>query len=309
MAVGVPETEVFAAADRVLARGERPTVERVRAELGRGSPARVGQLLDTWWEALAQRLAGETRLPALPAEVAQAFKTVWNFAAAQGQAVADAAITEAQASLTQQRTALAEAAGRQQAEMAAAFAAREEAERLRLAAEGHLADLQDLVRQTAGQNLDLTQQRDTLQRQHDVAVEFVAALRRQLSEREAASAAARDQHDAHVRAVENRAHAEVDRAREETKGLRTQLGRLEHDRVEFERRATKQRDETLTALRAAEREAASATARAQALEQQLIRLGHPKAAGVRKAKAPQQTSTPPPPRRSTPGKRATPKEK
>ena len=33
MAVGVPETEVFAAADRVLARGERPTVERVRAEL------------------------------------------------------------------------------------------------------------------------------------------------------------------------------------------------------------------------------------------------------------------------------------
>lgn len=31
MPVGVPEDEVFAAADRVLARGERPTVERVRA--------------------------------------------------------------------------------------------------------------------------------------------------------------------------------------------------------------------------------------------------------------------------------------
>lgn len=63
MPVGVPETEVFAAADRVLARGERPTVERVRGELGRGSPARVGQLLDNWWEALAKRLAGHAISP------------------------------------------------------------------------------------------------------------------------------------------------------------------------------------------------------------------------------------------------------
>ncbi len=77
MAAGVPETDVFAAADAVLARGERPTVERVRLELGRGSPARVGALLDQWWALLAQRLRGETRLPALPAEVSQAFVAVW----------------------------------------------------------------------------------------------------------------------------------------------------------------------------------------------------------------------------------------
>jgi hypothetical protein len=54
MAVGVPETDVFAAADAVLACGERPTVERVRLELGR-SPARVGGLLDQWWARLAER--------------------------------------------------------------------------------------------------------------------------------------------------------------------------------------------------------------------------------------------------------------
>jgi hypothetical protein len=35
MAVGMPEDEVFAAADAVLARGELPTVKRVRLELGR----------------------------------------------------------------------------------------------------------------------------------------------------------------------------------------------------------------------------------------------------------------------------------
>nr|WP_329030947.1 DNA-binding protein [Pseudomonas aeruginosa] len=89
MAVGVPEQEVFAAADAVLERGERPTVERVRLELGRGSPARVGALLDQWWEQLAQRLRGETRLPGLPREVAQAFIEVWQQATTLAQSVAE----------------------------------------------------------------------------------------------------------------------------------------------------------------------------------------------------------------------------
>lgn len=89
MAVGVPESEVFAAADAVLARGERPTVERVRLELGRGSPARVGALLDQWWEQLAGRLRGETRLPGLPAEVAQAFVAIWQQATTLAQGVVE----------------------------------------------------------------------------------------------------------------------------------------------------------------------------------------------------------------------------
>lgn len=54
MAVGGPEHEVYAATDAVLARGERPKVER-----GRGSPARVGGLLDQWWARLTERLNGE----------------------------------------------------------------------------------------------------------------------------------------------------------------------------------------------------------------------------------------------------------
>ncbi len=92
MAVGVPENDVFAAADAVLARGERPTVERVRQELGRGSPARVGALLDQWWEQLAARLRGETRLPGLPAEVAQAFMAIWQQATTLAQGVAEQAL-------------------------------------------------------------------------------------------------------------------------------------------------------------------------------------------------------------------------
>jgi hypothetical protein len=94
MAVGVPEHEVFAAADAVLARGERPTVERVRLELGRGSPARVGGLLDEWWGRLAQRLRGETRLPSLPVEVSQAFVVVWQQAIHLAQGAAEQTLAE-----------------------------------------------------------------------------------------------------------------------------------------------------------------------------------------------------------------------
>jgi len=94
MAVGVPENDVFAAADAVLARGERPTVERVRLELGRGSPARAGGLLDQWWARLAERLNGETRLPALPGEVSQAFVTVWQQAIHLAQGVAEQALAK-----------------------------------------------------------------------------------------------------------------------------------------------------------------------------------------------------------------------
>ena len=94
MAVGVPENEVFAAADAVLARGERPTVERVRLELGRGSPARAGGLLDQLWRRLSERLSGETRLPALPSEVSQAFVTEWQQAIHLAQGVAEQALAE-----------------------------------------------------------------------------------------------------------------------------------------------------------------------------------------------------------------------
>lgn len=63
MGVGVPETDVFAAADRVLARGERPTVERVRIELGRGSPARVGQTRTPYMHLRAARNWRRTLMP------------------------------------------------------------------------------------------------------------------------------------------------------------------------------------------------------------------------------------------------------
>jgi hypothetical protein len=87
----------------VLARSERPTVERVRLELGRGSPARVGGFLDQWWTRLAERLSGETRQPALPKEVSQAFVAVWQQAIHLAQGVAEQAQAEQRQVLATER--------------------------------------------------------------------------------------------------------------------------------------------------------------------------------------------------------------
>ena len=164
MAVGVPEHDVFAAADVVLARGERPTVERVRLELGRGSPARVGGLLDQWWARLAERLSGETRLPTLPAEVSQAFVAVWQQAIHLAQGVAEQALSEQRQVLAaeRERVAAVEDQARQDAALARQHAMAAQA--AQQVSEIRLADLELLLEQRATQIQELQQQRDSQDR-------------------------------------------------------------------------------------------------------------------------------------------------
>ena len=66
MAKGITETDVHTAADEIVAAGERPTVERIRAHLGTGSPNTVTRWLDTWWKQLGERLQKQQAHRALP---------------------------------------------------------------------------------------------------------------------------------------------------------------------------------------------------------------------------------------------------
>lgn len=56
MSRGITESDVHTAADELVARGERPTVQRIRAHLGAGSPNAVTRWLETWWNKLAAHL-------------------------------------------------------------------------------------------------------------------------------------------------------------------------------------------------------------------------------------------------------------
>ncbi len=75
---GVTSRDVEVAADALLRLGERPTIERVRERIGRGSPNTINPALDAWWRRLGARLdAGPAALHRLPESVAHVAEALW----------------------------------------------------------------------------------------------------------------------------------------------------------------------------------------------------------------------------------------
>ena len=75
---GITARDVELAADALLRAGERPTIERIREKIGRGSPNTINPLLDTWWKRLAARLdAGPAAFRRLPDTVAHVAEALW----------------------------------------------------------------------------------------------------------------------------------------------------------------------------------------------------------------------------------------
>lgn len=261
MPKGITQEQVSAAADALVTAGERPTVEKIRAQLGTGSPNTVIRMLDTWRGALATRLNQVLALPDAPADVVQAFTEVWRLAVAHSRSLAESALAHeqnallaAQSSLTQERklweVALAEAQSQAQS-----------ADQAHEVAETRLADVQRLVEQQANQLTELTQQRDAWQQR-------AAQLDDTFEAHKASVTAEREAQMSHVRAVEDRAHAEIDRAREETKTLQATLRGQERDASTMATRLEK----ALDSARAAAHRAAEQVTRAETLERQLARM-------------------------------------
>src|SRR5882757_7386702 len=76
----ISQTDVFRAADELLLEGHRPTIDRVRMRLGRGSPNTINDHLDAWWAKLGSRLRDVPghEFPQLPERVAHALQHLWN---------------------------------------------------------------------------------------------------------------------------------------------------------------------------------------------------------------------------------------
>jgi colicin import membrane protein len=109
---GVTFAEVAAVADRIKARGERPTVQRVRGELGSGSLATLQRHFTAWRE---QNRAGAVESVTLPVELQRAMLGHIERAAAEARADLQAELAETQS----EREALTEELERQGATLAA----------------------------------------------------------------------------------------------------------------------------------------------------------------------------------------------
>jgi hypothetical protein len=55
----------------MLRAGDRPTIDKVRGRIGKGSPNTINPMLDLWWKTLSARLdSGPTALHRLPESIA-----------------------------------------------------------------------------------------------------------------------------------------------------------------------------------------------------------------------------------------------
>lgn len=275
MARGITESDVHATADALVALGERPTVERIRAHLGTGSPNTVVRWLETWWAKLGERLTAQQirlELPNAPAELATLASQWWEHALAAAQRHADAKLAQQRADLAALEDDLGNREAAWQAQIHQHSAAADQARQSLVVAEQRLADLQRLCDQQLAQIADLTTQREDLRGRYNQVEQEFGTLQGRYSEREAVIAAERNRQADYVRAIEDRAHAEVDRARQETQALLKQLTSAQRERQTFERQARQQEDAARQALTEALREAAVERARADTLAAELQRM-------------------------------------
>lgn len=267
---GVQQDEIWAAADALLKDGLRPTIERVRQKMGRGSPNTVSPMLEAWFASLGPRL-GAMSAPEqagdLPAPVWQAMTQLWDTALMSTREQAAQELAKSRQLLSDERTAL-ELQKAQLAREAQSFSDRQAA--LDKAADISRAHIIDL-------NARLTESHTRMARREgeidDLRVRLTAAAtqseadRRRIDDEVQRHTQERGRLEERATANERRLLGELDRARQDAKQARLAL-------VETERRsqaalkglelANQTRDEQLTQAQAALQSTQQALAAANA---------------------------------------------
>lgn len=262
---GISQEQVDQAADAIVASGERPTVEKVRAHLGTGSPNTVTRMLDTWRQGLAERLREANQLPGLPDDVGRAMSGLWALAAQHAREHVQSALQSEHEALEQAKAELEAESVKQAALLAAARSETAKSAETAREATTQAEMLQRLVQRLETEIRDHAAEHQRLATQNETLLASEAKLRDQLGAAEARSAREREARDQHVRTVEDRAHTQVDRARVDLKAVRSELDgvrRLHHK----EQQAMQQQIADLAkSLSVAEREASRQRGIAEAL--------------------------------------------
>lgn len=209
MARGITETDVFKACDALLLEGARPTIERVRQTLGRGSPNTISPMLETWFKHLGARIKdpGAFSAPAGVSDpVFQAAQHLWEVAQAEARRDVDdrvkggLATAVANVEAEKERAAVAEAA---------AFSANARAAHLQTQVDQLLAALEAerIQHATTATRAGAADQRVQALLAEVQAATETAAQERQRADRAIAQA------DERAAAADRRAALEIDRER------------------------------------------------------------------------------------------------
>lgn len=275
MARGITESDVHAAAGALVAQGERPTVERIRAHLGTGSPNTVVRYLDSWWQSLGGRLRAEEEratLPAVPEDLGTLATQWWEAALSHAKGLALESLAQEHAALAQERQQLEENRLVMTHQLQEAHDTAARANHALELAQTQIDQEKRLAEQQAGQLADLTRQRDALQGRAESLEQSAEELRQRLEQLAALAAQEREEQATHLRSIEDRASREIDRARQESRELQAQRVTERREQTALERKLRLERDQALEKAAAALREHAVERARADALAGQLQQL-------------------------------------
>lgn len=232
---GVQLEEVCGAADALIAEGLRPTIERVRLKIGRGSPNTVAPMLETWFASLAPRLGvlapGAGDAAGVPAAVRLAMDSVWPIAVAAATEQATQALAQDQQVLADERQSLAQA------------------QELFLSQQAALADreagLQESLALARGQLSEASQRGSQIQAKLELAQADLGATRQSLVDLVQGHAAERRAHAEQLRSqagdlqraqelatsTERRLLADVDRARQDAKQTKRELADVQRNQA------------------------------------------------------------------------------
>ena len=179
---GVTYDEVARVAVQILQEGHRPSVRKVRAELGTGSNATILSHLNEW---NARRDQMESDATPLPAGVLTAIREALAEAISATRAALEDRLNEAQAQIAEDQQLLADA----QAQVEGLEAALAAAEKKAVADQQRLEDLQERLEQSEGRMAQERQARDQAQMELAQArerIKMMAGIERQLAEERAA---------------------------------------------------------------------------------------------------------------------------
>ncbi|MBO1746977.1 DNA-binding protein [Stenotrophomonas indicatrix] len=273
MARGITETDVHTAADELVAKGERPTVERIRAHLGTGSPNTVTRWLETWWNRLGTRLQpARPDLEDAPAVLAELAGQWWELALKHAQEAARRELASSEQALAAERDALAASSRLAAEELAQMRAERDVAITGERIATTQASELQHLVDQLQLQISELAEQRDLERRRADRTETARQQLDVRLHETLETAKSEREDWTEYVRSVENRALSDVDRARREVKELQMQQSKASEQHRALEKQLRQDIQAAQSAAATASQSADILRGRCDALEGQLSGL-------------------------------------
>ncbi len=264
---GIQYSDVALAADALLQEGVRPTIERIRLRIGRGSPNTVGPLLEQWFSSLGARIhpkssARDAHQESVPQKVREAMETLWTVAQSQAQQQAESALQAREATLEADRQAL--------------NAEAEALEQTKALMQERAAWLEQALAQADAQLKESHAQQQQLQAMLAERGREIQALTQSMAQSQAAHGQlqalfqqAQTEHQAVLRDAEAR-HAgnerrwlgELDRARQEARKAEQALQVQAQDFAKAQQTLSDR-------LHAAERAAQTADARALALKEQL----------------------------------------